>query len=462
VTAVELSNFEVTGREQTHSGSRRFVDWLGTLDPDGRKAVVDPKSWVGVTAIALLVIFVTGVLPATHEVFRLRSIPALIAYLPTLVLGLTIGTLEKRGRLTLASYGLWCLFGSFLFQAFMWSLVAFSELPGAALLASFPVLLAAYHGHVFRSAPQSPYVAVATLFAIGVGMVIAHDRGHLAVYAAAGPVALGSALVLGQNAIASHRARQRSTALREAIDAQILTERARHVGVVTQALDRLHGTSHDAGNALSGALFNLEQLAVEVRRRPITEQRCERIASICGDLMSSAGRLRRLLEDARETAQDSRPALERVCVHACAEAVLREAEGRFAGVGLRLRTPDPALEQASVAVCGGELSLNRVLTNVVTNACQGDGTSRPSCVEVTLGSDSQGDRVLVTISDDGPGFPASMIEAPFRGFYTTKEGGTGLGLYTAERLVRASGGELTIANATAPDRGARVNISLRR
>jgi two-component system, NtrC family, C4-dicarboxylate transport sensor histidine kinase DctB len=462
VNAVELSSLDDRTRIQTTAGVRRFTDWLATLDPDGRKAVVDPKSWLGVTAIALMVIFVTGVIPATHEVFRLRATPALLAYLPTLALGLTIGTLEKRGQLTLASYGIWCLFGSLLFQSFMWSLVALSELPGSALLASFPVLLAAYHGHVFRSAPQSPYVAVATLLAIGVAMLIAHDRAHLAVYAAAGPVALGSAVVLGQNAIASHQARLRSTALREAIDAQILSERARQVSVVTQALDRLHGTSHDAGNALSGALFNLEQLAVEVRRRPLTEERCERIAAICGDLMSSAGRLRRLLEDARDTAHDGRPALERVCVHACAQTVLREVEVRFPHVQLDLRLQDPALEQASVAVCGGELSMHRVLTNLVTNACQGDGASRPSKVMLTLAADRRGDWLLATISDDGPGFPVSMIESPFRGFYTTKEGGTGLGLYTAERLVRASEGELTIANASAPDRGARVNLSLRR
>jgi len=68
---------------------------------------------------------------------------------------------------------------------------------------------------------------------------------------------------------------------------------------------------------------------------------------------------------------------------------------------------------------------------------------------------------MLTIADDGPGFSEAMLSAPFRGFHTTKAGGTGLGLYTAERLLRASGGSLTIGNGD-QQRGARVHISLRR
>ena len=52
----------------------------------------------------------------------------------------------------------------------------------------------------------------------------------------------------------------------------------------------------------------------------------------------------------------------------------------------------------------------------------------------------------LAIADDGPGFSATQLAAPIAGFASSKKGHTGLGLYTAERLVRASGGSLERAN----------------
>ncbi len=439
---------------------RRFSAWLDSIDPDIRKAVIDPKSWLGVTTIVAALVAVTGWLPGSVDLFHLRVIPAVLIYLPTLILGLTLGTLERQGRLSLFAFGLGCLAGSLVFQVFMWSLVALSDLPGAAVMASLPILLASYHGSVFRSGPETPYIAVGTILAIGGAVLISNDAAHLAIYAAAGPVAVGSALLLGRNSVFNHRSRIQSVALRDAVDAQILSERARHVEVMSVALGRLQGSSHDAGNALSGALFNLEQLALEVRR-PVTDLRSERIGTIAVDIMSSLERLKRLLGEARETSQESRPALERIDAPRCVREVLDDVGRRFPEVALAFNVQGDA-GLASVRVCGGEMSLNRILTNLVVNACEGSGQATPSQVSVLLSPDPKDDCTYLTIADDGPGFSATMLAAPFRGFHTTKSGGTGLGLYTAERLVRASGGLLAIANPPDGTSGARVHLTLRR
>lgn len=442
-------------------GRTTFAAWLDTIDPHIRKVIVDPRSWFGVTVLTLIVILVAGKVPGVRGLFQLRATLALAIFVPTPALGLTIGLLEKKGRLTLAKFGAWCLIGSLLFQTFMWSLVALSELPGAALLASLPILLAAYHGNVFRSAPQSPFIAIGTAMAIGIAALLNRDPAHLAIYLIAGPVAIGSALILGRHAVHNHRSRIEAIALREAIDAHILNERARHVELISDALGRMHGTSHDAGNALSASLFNLEQLVVEARRRPLTEERCDRIGAMASDLLNSLGRLRTLLEDARITAKESRPVLERVDVDSCIREAFQEVLARYAGVDLRLRRLTPTTERISVPICGGAASLNRILTNIAINACEGDGITGARLVEVTMSAEASDGMLMVTIADDGPGFSAALLAAPFRGFHTTKAGGTGLGLYTAERLVRASGGTLTISNATEGP-GARVHLGLRR
>jgi C4-dicarboxylate-specific signal transduction histidine kinase len=62
------------------------------------------------------------------------------------------------------------------------------------------------------------------------------------------------------------------------------------------------------------------------------------------------------------------------------------------------------------------------------------------------------------VRDDGPGFPPDVLGRPVAPFVTTKPAGLGLGLYTAERLARASGGSLERANL--PGGGAAVTLFL--
>ena len=100
--------------------------------------------------------------------------------------------------------------------------------------------------------------------------------------------------------------------------------------------------------------------------------------------------------------------------------------------------------------------MHRVLENLLVNACEGNGKSKASRVGVHLEHDASLARIA--ISDDGPGFAPAFVDGPIAGFSTTKTGGTGLGLYTAERLIRASGGRLLRANR--PEGGAMVTIEL--
>jgi two-component system C4-dicarboxylate transport sensor histidine kinase DctB len=69
-------------------------------------------------------------------------------------------------------------------------------------------------------------------------------------------------------------------------------------------------------------------------------------------------------------------------------------------------------------------------------------------------------RLEVVIIDDGPGFQAARLTGPAEELYTTKPQGTGLGLYTSECLLRASGGMLHRQNA--PGGGALLRMLIPR
>jgi len=59
--------------------------------------------------------------------------------------------------------------------------------------------------------------------------------------------------------------------------------------------------------------------------------------------------------------------------------------------------------------------------------------------------------VLITVSDSGPGVPASIQERIFEPFFTTKGvNGTGLGLWVTQGIVQKHGGSITV---TSPPKG---------
>jgi signal transduction histidine kinase len=77
-------------------------------------------------------------------------------------------------------------------------------------------------------------------------------------------------------------------------------------------------------------------------------------------------------------------------------------------------------------------------------------------VTSTVSSDDEWGRVL--IRDGGPGFSAEALSRAYDPFYTTSEGGLGLGLSHARRAVELQGGRIHLRNHA--DGGAEVEISV--
>jgi signal transduction histidine kinase len=98
-------------------------------------------------------------------------------------------------------------------------------------------------------------------------------------------------------------------------------------------------------------------------------------------------------------------------------------------------------EDARVLAEAGEMQ--QVFLNLVLNACDALGEKGG---QVRVHSHVEGGRVLLDVSDDGPGMSQEQQERCFDLFFTTKEPGkgTGLGLSVAHHIVEQHGGTLTV------------------
>ena len=78
--------------------------------------------------------------------------------------------------------------------------------------------------------------------------------------------------------------------------------------------------------------------------------------------------------------------------------------------------------------------------------------------ELTIRTQREDGEVLVSVSDTGVGLPADQTEQIFNAFFTTKPGGTGMGLAISRSIVEAHGGRLWAADNEG--RGASFHFSL--
>jgi two-component system, OmpR family, sensor kinase len=103
--------------------------------------------------------------------------------------------------------------------------------------------------------------------------------------------------------------------------------------------------------------------------------------------------------------------------------------------------------------------LDQVLDNVLSNALE----VSPDGGTITVRAESQGDKVVLSVLDEGPGMSDAEKSRAFdrfwRGQGLTGRSGSGLGLAVVKQLVTDDGGTVTLADA--PGGGLCVRITLR-
>lgn len=92
------------------------------------------------------------------------------------------------------------------------------------------------------------------------------------------------------------------------------------------------------------------------------------------------------------------------------------------------------------------IQLQQVVVNLAVNAVQAISTSNAKRREVLIYTTEEGTQVRCSVEDSGPGIPRESIDRIFQSFFTTKDGGMGMGLPISRSIIEAHGGRMIVDN----------------
>ena len=162
-------------------------------------------------------------------------------------------------------------------------------------------------------------------------------------------------------------------------------------------------------------------------------------------------RLSQTVNDFLDYARPRQPRQDLVDLDLVLSQVLAFLEGELGRVGVAIeRATSPGLW-----VRGDKDLLYRAIYNILVNGQQAmDG---PGIIRISSRRSDDG-RVVLEALDSGPGFDPALLDSVLDPFFTTKDGGTGLGLPIVSSIINSHGGEIRLANG--PEGGALVRILL--
>jgi two-component system cell cycle sensor histidine kinase/response regulator CckA len=231
------------------------------------------------------------------------------------------------------------------------------------------------------------------------------------------------------------------------LEAQFRTQRLELIGTLAG------GIAHDLNNILQVIVTNLDLAASAVASD-------ERLPKYLDDASQGAKRATNLSRRLLTFSKGGAPIKQALDV---AEILTHAVLLALSGSKLKSHF---AFQRDLYPVFGDPVQLTQVIENVVINACEatpqrGKLLVRAENVDESLPASSAlpaGRYVRIEIQDNGTGIPENIRDRIFEACFTTKPGGSGLGLATVKSIMQQHGGGISIESKNG--RGTTVSLML--
>jgi PAS domain S-box-containing protein len=161
----------------------------------------------------------------------------------------------------------------------------------------------------------------------------------------------------------------------------------------------------------------------------------EAVACVVGDVDRAGD----IIDRIREQIKKAPPRKERFDLNAAINEVIVSAQNVIVRNGVSAQT---RLANGLVPVQGDRVQLQQVVLNLILNAVEAMSSVEAGARELSISTEHDHTGVLVAVRDSGPGIDPTDLERVFEAFYTTKSGGTGMGLSICRSIIDAHAGRL--------------------
>jgi PAS domain S-box-containing protein len=199
------------------------------------------------------------------------------------------------------------------------------------------------------------------------------------------------------------------------------------------------GIAHEIRNPLSGINIYLGTL----EKMYFKEGNLQKAKQIFDQLKSASNKIESVVRRVMDFSKPSEPKFVLTDINKPIEEAINLSSVTLRKRGIEL---EKALAEDMQPCRADPHLIEQVILNLITNAAEAmDNVDGAKLIEVTSSMDKN--RIILRISDSGPGIPLHLQEKVFDPFYTTKNGSTGIGLSLCHRIITDHGGSFEVVSS---------------
>lgn len=228
-------------------------------------------------------------------------------------------------------------------------------------------------------------------------------------------------------------------------EASILRDELAHRGRVETLNALSSAIAHEINQPLAAIRLNTEAAAFFLTKQPLA---VSELSAVLEDIREDGKRAGDVLKQARELLKKGAASHQTMDLNAAVQDVARLVHYSALKKGVHLKL---YLVPALAPISGDRVQIQQVVMNLLMNACEAVEKRDSAFRNVEVSTCFEDGMAGVRVIDQGLGIPEEDMKRLFEPFYTTKQGGMGLGLAICRSIVQAHKGRLTVARN--PDGG---------
>lgn len=204
--------------------------------------------------------------------------------------------------------------------------------------------------------------------------------------------------------------------------------------------------AHEIKNPLTPIQLSAERMAHKLLSK-LDAADAEMLKRSTETIVNQVDAMKRMVNEFSEYARSPAPQLGRLDLNSLIREVasLYDLQGdKTPHIQIKL-----ALAQQACTIQGDSTMLRQVLHNLLQNAQ--DALSAKTMPMISIKTEVVNNLLVLTVEDNGAGFPTEMLARVFEPYMTTKPHGTGLGLAIVKKIIEEHKGTIKIENVAMPN-----------